>query len=510
MGGLLMSDHKLSASISGQSGVRSGGQVVSLNMQEAMDLLSVSRPTFYRWVRAGKVPGRKVGRQWRFQRSDIEQFMRGEPPRIELTADMTPLLAMLRERLRELGCPAAESAGDLPEVQAVNLLIRLAQVMRGSDLHLAVYRQKEASELHGTCRIRIDGHLHTVAGYDARLHSALVRLIKRMAGLNERFNDCPQDGRCLVSVGGVDLDLRIAVMPALFGEAVTVRLFDSRVARVELSQFGLTGEQLQAFFRELELPGGLMLIAGPSGSGKTTTMYACLSHLAAPGRKVISIEDPVEYALPDVVQTAVNADAGLTFSRALRAAVRADANVVMVGHLPDGETLQLMLQMAATGERILTTLHASRASEALRRLVDMGGESFLIAQATTMVIGQRLARKLCADCAREESPDSRLLTRARLLWESSGQDWNRLPKKFKAPSGCAKCQFTGYRGRLILVEMLKIGPEIMAALEQNASADELQAAAVRQGMRTLAANGVDRAAAGETSLLEVFSVLSVH
>jgi len=479
-----------------------------LTMDQAVAALKTTRPTFYRWVRSGKIKGMKVGRQWRFTRQDIERFLTGQEPRIELRADIGPLCTALRDRLTALGGQDPSRPTDGPVARTVAALIGLGVRMRASDIHLEPY------EDHAAARVRVDGVLHEVARFDLRLLPALVEQIKRLAACDVRQKTLPQDGRIRLSLtddGRVrDLDLRVCFVPAITGEAVTARILQRDEVFLDLGQIDHAPADRQRLMRALNLPWGLIVLSGPTGSGKTTVLYSCLLELAKPDRKIMSVESPVEYLLPGVVQVEIRPAAGLTFPRAIRSLLRSAPNAIMVGEIRDNEILQLCMQSALTGHLVLTTLHTDDAAQALKRMVDIGAPPFLVADATKLVGAQRLVRTLCGDCAAAAEPSAGALAEAERIARAGGLAWDALPRAFRKPVGCPRCAQTGFRGRTLLAEMLEVTPPIAAALRDEASVDDLRAIAVAEGMTTLAAEGVRRAAEGQTTLEEVFRVLHLH
>jgi type II secretory ATPase GspE/PulE/Tfp pilus assembly ATPase PilB-like protein len=260
----------------------------------------------------------------------------------------------------------------------------------------------------------------------------------------------------------------------------------------------------------LHAPWGIIIVSGPTGSGKTTALYACIRELAKPEQKVMSIENPIEFFLPWVVQMEIRPAAGVTFPVALRSVLRSDPDVVMVGEIRDLETLTISQQCALTGHLVLTTMHADEAARTLRRMVEMGGEPFVVGDATKLVVAQRLVRKLCPQCSKEQQPPEDLLRQAEQLASHGGLDWGALRKEFRSPVGCPKCNNSGYRGRNVIAEALEVTHAIREAVKRGASVDELRTIAVGEGMRTMAAHGIQRAAEGYTAMEEVLRVLAVR
>jgi len=482
-----------------------------IDMNEAISLLKTSRPTFYRWLRSGKVKGMKVGRQWRFYRDDIERFLKGQEPRIELPADIGPLIRNLRERVEKFGAKDVFSGGG-DVAHAVSLMIRLGIAMGASDIHITPHIREEAEGKVAVLRYRIDGVLHPVAEIDMRLLPAIVEQWKTMAACDVHEKTRPQDGRIVVPIKDINklIDLRVSFLPAVLGESVTARILDPSVVPLALEAIQYAPHDRERLLRWIKASWGMIVIAGPTGSGKTTVLYAALNHVARPGRKVMAIEDPVEFLLPWVVQVQLNPKVGLTYPVAQRSVLRSDPDVIMIGELRDWEMLSIAQQSALTGHLVLTTLHADEAARVLRRMVDMGSDPFIVADSTKLVVAQRLVRNLCPDCSNERPPSADLLERVEKLSVAGGVAWNSLPGKFRESVGCSKCHETGFRGRSVIAETLEVTVEIGTALRRGASVDELREIAVEQGMTTMAADGIRRAAEGTTSLREVMRVLGMR
>ncbi len=475
-----------------------------LDMAQAIEMLKTTRPTFYRWLRSGKLTGMKVGRQWRFYREDIERFLRGQSPRIDLPADIGPLCAQLREKVRQYGSePAADEGGD-PALAAVRLMLQAAATAEASDLHLS------AGSEQACVRVRIDGRLYPAAAYDLRLHAAIIAAWKTLASCDIHETQLPQDGRILIDLPGIAsrVDIRVSFVPATGGEAVTARVLRRGLLDLSLERLEYPAGDHRKLVRHLESPSGLIVITGPTGSGKTTTLYSCLSHLNRSDRKLVSAEDPVELNLDGVVQVSVRPHPSRTFPAVCRALFRTDPDVILVGEIRDRDTAIICAQMALTGHLTLTSLHTLDAPSALVRLVDIGVEPFVVGDAVRLVIGQRLVRALCRACSEPAAPDTTLMDEARRLASSGGLDWDRLEPAWRQPVGCPECKQTGYRGRLTVVELLEVTPEISAAVGRSGGAAELRAIAIAQGMPTMAAHAVQRAAAGETSLAEAIHVVA--
>ncbi len=489
---------------------RAGGEAPAtaeelLDMAQAISLLRTTRPTFYRWLRAGKIKGMKVGRQWRFRREDIDRFLSGQEPKIELRTDIRPLIKTLSQRLGKLGGKDTSPGDTQPVQRAVNLMILLAVKMRASDIHVEPY--EDGAHL----RCRVDGVLHPAGKFDLRLLPAVVEQLKRMTACDVHETKLPQDGRVRVESPeeGLDFDLRVSFLPAYLGEAVTIRILRREAAVIGLDQIDYWAKDRETLLRGLKQPWGLVIVTGPTGSGKTTVLYSCLMHLLNPAVKIMSVEDPVEYLIAGTTQIQINPKIGLTFERAIRSILRSDPDLIMMGEIRNREMLELCMQASLTGHLVLTTLHTDEAASALKRMVDIGVVPFLVADCTKLISAQRLVRKLCPDCCEPISPSPDALAKAEKLALAGGLNAQTLDKSFRRPVGCPKCGQTGYRGRTLIAEMLEFSPEMGAALKAEAPVEELRAIALRNGMTTMAADGIRRAAAGETSLDEVFRALAV-
>jgi type IV pilus assembly protein PilB len=478
-------------------------------MHQAIALLQTTRPTFYRWLRAGKIKSMKAGRQWRFHREDIERFMKGEQPRIELTTDVTPLLKALSEALARTGVKEPGRPNGDPVGQAVNLMIRLGLGLRATDLHVEPQHDGQRTQIH--FRYRVDGVLHTMATCDIRLLTAIMEQWKRMTGCDVHEKAVPQDGSIRMDTDNDTVDLRVCFLPSYLGETVSVRfLSGGPYVPMNLDRLEYAPRDRQKLDRGLASPWGVILVTGPTGCGKTTVMYSCLNRVVGPKTKAMSIEDPVELVLAGVTQVEINPKAGLGFPRAIRSVLRSDPDVVLVGEIRDAETLQLCLQVALTGHLVFTVLHTDEAITALTRMVNLGAPPFQVVDATKLIVAQRLIRKLCTHCSVAAQPPPEQINRALDVARAGGIDLASQPRRFRKAVGCAKCGQTGYHGRTVIAEMLEVTPEIGAALRRGASVDELRTIAIGQGMTTMAADGIGKAVAGLTTLDEVFGVLALR
>ncbi|HWA88833.1 MAG TPA: ATPase, T2SS/T4P/T4SS family [Rhizomicrobium sp.] len=388
------------------------------------------------------------------------------------------------ERLKDL-------ASDAPVVRTVNNLIARASEARASDIHI------EPAEDCVRVRYRIDGALVDIEQLPAQMKLPLVSRIKVMASLDIAERRLPQDGRLRVAVRGHEIDLRIATSPTIHGESVVMRILDRSSLVLDFKSLGFADDVLESFLHVLKQPHGIVLVTGPTGSGKTTTLYTALSAINQPDRKILTIEDPIEYRLAGINQTQVKPQIGLTFAAALRSFLRQDPDVMMVGEIRDLETAEVAIQSALTGHTILSTLHTNSAAASVTRLIDMRVEPFLITSTLNAVLAQRLVRRLCPHCREAYEP-----TQAFLQSLLPGTDTAHVKTLYR-PKGCASCGNTGFRGRLAVMELLLVDDEIAQMVLGRAEAREIQRSAVNHGMRTMLADGLMKSEAGLTTIEEV-------
>ncbi len=393
------------------------------------------------------------------------------------------------ERLRE-------SSSDAPAIRAINRLIALAVAERASDIHL------EAIEDGLAVRLRVDGEMRALEPFPLQMRGPLVSRIKVMAGLNIAERRIPQDGRMRLAVRGHDIDLRVVTSPSMNGEGAVLRLLDRSNLTLDFQALGFDDATLHRLRQTLSLPHGIVLVTGPTGSGKTTTLYAALAELNAPERKILTIEDPIEYRLPGVNQTQVNPQIGLTFAAALRSFLRQDPDIMMVGEIRDLETAQVAVQASLTGHLILSTLHTNTAASAVTRLLDMGIEPFLITSTITGVLAQRLVRRLCPVCREPYEPPPGAIPASSATRQASSGEAERL---YHA-RGCPACEETGYRGRIALLEFMPLDERLAALVLRRGEARELEQAAIAGGLRTMFEDGLVKARAGLTTIEEVLRV----
>jgi general secretion pathway protein E len=360
-----------------------------------------------------------------------------------------------------------ESADDAPIIRLLNALLTQAAKEGASDIHIEPY------EKHSCVRFRIDGGLREVVQTHRALHAALISRLKIMADLDIAEKRLPQDGRISLRLGQKAIDVRVSTLPGAHGERAVLRLLDKSETRLSLSSVGMTGENLTRLSKLIEQPHGIILVTGPTGSGKTTTLYAALQQLDASTRNILTVEDPIEYELSGVGQTQVNAKIDLTFAKALRAILRQDPDVIMIGEIRDFETAQIAIQASLTGHLVLATLHTNDAPSAITRLMDMGVEPFLLSSSLLGVLAQRLVRKTCTHCH---------------------------------GSGCEHCHQTGYQGRTGIFELLSTDTHLRELIHNQASEAEIRQNALGSGMQLMRDDGLRLVQAGITSMEELVRV----
>jgi general secretion pathway protein E len=367
---------------------------------------------------------------------------------------------------------------------------------RATDIHIEPFR--------GTLqvRLRVDGLLRQIPAPPADMARAIISRVKILAGLNIAERRLPQDGRARIRVGRADLDLRVATMPTAHGEAAILRVLERNPRLLDLTRLGLGTRDREIVSHHLEAPHGLIIVAGPTGSGKTTTLASALAMLNSPIRKILTIEDPIEYEIAGVNQSQVKPAIGLTFASALRAFLRQDPDVIMVGEMRDGETAKIGIQASLTGHLVLTTLHTNTAAASVTRLLDMGVESFLLASTVRCIIGQRLVRVLCPDCRRMAPVDAERLAREPrfvALGIKAGESVGE-------PVGCGRCAGSGYRGRQGVFEVLEVTDPVRRLIGARADDAAIERASRDQGMTTIIEDGLAKCRAGVTSVDEILRV----
>ncbi len=378
-----------------------------------------------------------------------------------------------------------------PIRKLLNMVILLAIKDQASDIHL------EPFEDEFKIRVRADGVLYEMVPPPRHLANAIVTRVKVMAELDIAERRLPQDGRIELNVGGSPVDLRVSVLPTLFGEAVVMRVLDRTVVQLDLNKIGMDATTLTRFRRFIGIPNGIVLVTGPTGSGKTTTLYSALSELNDIETKLITTEDPIEYDIEGIIQVPVNPDIGVTFASVLRAILRHDPDKILVGEIRDYETAETAVQSALTGHLVFSTLHTNDAPTAITRMRDMGVPAFLITATVEAILAQRLVRRICKECRTEFDPSDELLLELQLPLETARE------YSFFYGKGCARCNNSGYKGRVGLYELLHVTDEVRDMVETEASADDIRNVARSQGMTTLREAGLKLIFDGITTIDEV-------
>jgi general secretion pathway protein E len=382
-------------------------------------------------------------------------------------------------------------ASEAPVVRLVNLLISRALEARASDIHI------EPFDRLLKVRFRVDGVLREVEAPPVRSTAAVVSRVKIMARLNIAERRLPQDGRIQLRVAGREIDLRVSTVPTMHGESVVMRILDQGRVPLDFESLGYRGEALRAFRAMLDRPHGVILLTGPTGSGKTTTLYAALQILNSVERKILTVEDPVEYQLEGINQIQVRPSIGLTFAGALRSILRQDPDVVMIGEMRDVETARIAVQAALTGHKVFSTLHTNDASSSVTRLLDMGVEDYLLTSTINGIVAQRLVRTLCAHCKApvECPPELERFLAARGMQRPDHLVYDA--------AGCERCEGTGFRGRTGILELLVMSDPVRRAILEHGDAEAIREAAMTQGMRSMRDDGIAKVLAGLTRLEEV-------
>jgi general secretion pathway protein E len=382
---------------------------------------------------------------------------------------------------------------DAPIIRYVNAIIFKASSERASDVHIEPYEDKLK------VRFRVDGVLYDVASEDKAFQAAIISRVKVMAGLNIAEKRLPQDGRIGLKIAGKEVDIRVSTVPTQFGERIVMRLLDKSGAVLDLDRLGIEPSNLEALRKLLQKPNGIVLVTGPTGSGKTTTLYACLTTINKPDLNILTVEDPIEYQLDGVGQMQVNPKIDFTFASGLRAILRQDPDVVMVGEIRDQETAEIAIQASLTGHLVLSTLHTNDSAGAVSRLIDMGVEPFLVSSSLLAVVAQRLVRKLCKQCrVIYEITDEELLELSLNPREISSRTAYRA-----GGTACPHCQSTGYTGRLGIHEILLIDDEVRGQILHRSDSNTIKNAAIKRGFATLRSDGGRKVLAGLTSVEEV-------
>ena len=391
----------------------------------------------------------------------------------------------------QLGNSADVNENDAPVIKLVSVIIMDAFKRRASDIHL------EPMERRFRVRYRIDGALQEMESPPKRLQAAILQRIKIMSGMKISEKRVPQDGRIQITVSGRDLDLRVSSVPTNHGEGIVMRILDKQNLALGLPQLGFLFDDQQRFERLIALPDGVLLVTGPTGSGKTTTLYACLGQINLPDRKIITVEDPVEYQMGGINQVQVNRDVGLDFSAALRSILRQAPNIVMIGEIRDEETADIAMEAALTGHLVFSTLHTNDAPSAITRLLDIGVKPFLVASAVRACIAQRLVRVICPNCKEPYTPTDR----EKKMLGAAARELSASP--LVKGRGCPNCGLSGYKGRKGIFEIFMIDDTIQRMIFDRMPSTQLRIRAREMGMRTLREDGLLKVVSGMTTVEEI-------
>jgi general secretion pathway protein E len=387
-----------------------------------------------------------------------------------------------------------DMASEAPVIRLVNQLIARAVEQRASDIHIEPFTNRLV------VRYRIDGLLREGPTPPPKLHSAIISRIKIMAKMNIAERRLPQDGRIKTAIRGKDYDLRVATLPTVHGEGVTIRILDSGSLVADFGELGLMEDVLNPLMELLARPQGILLVTGPTGSGKTTTLYTCLTRLNRADRKLVTVEDPVEYQLEGVLQVPIRPKVGLGFAEVLRTLLRHNPDIIMIGEMRDLPTAQIAIQASLTGHLVFSTLHTNNASSSVTRLLDMNVEDYLITSTLNGVLAQRLVRRLCPACRKPYAVLPELARRLHIDDDPAHEH------RLYAPVGCDQCEGTGYRGRVGIYELLIVSDEVRRLILAHAEAQEIHRVAVQEGMLTMYEDGIRKALLGMTTLDEVLRV----
>jgi general secretion pathway protein E len=386
------------------------------------------------------------------------------------------------------------SENDAPVIKFVNNLLFRAIKEKASDIHIEPY------EKDMVVRYRMDGVLYDIVRPPKGLHAGISSRIKLMGDLDIAEKRLPQDGRIKIKIAGKDVDLRLSVLPTAHGERLVLRILDKSSVRLDLTDLGFSEEYIKVVNQIIHKKHGIFLVTGPTGSGKTTTLYAALSRINSIERNIITVEDPIEYDLKGIGQIPVNPKIGLTFASGLRAILRQDPDVIMVGEIRDKETAEIAIQASLTGHLVFATIHTNDAPGAVTRLIDMGVEPFLVSSSLLAVLAQRLIRKACRNCQEPYTPQD-------IELENLGLDPNVFGgRQIIRTKGCAECAGTGYQGRMVVSELMPIDDDVRALIMEKSDASIIKRAAQAKGMETLRENGIQKVLQGTTTAVELVSV----
>ncbi|MBC7804720.1 MAG: Flp pilus assembly complex ATPase component TadA [Akkermansiaceae bacterium] len=478
-----------------------------LPMEEAAHVLGISKPTLYRLVSQGAVHGLKAGKQWRFRREDLNAYLEQIPTPVPPAPPgiIATEIAFFAGELQHIRQEPPDDSGSSGDVNSLfDLLIRNALATGASDIHL----EPAAGGLR--LRYRVDGLLHIIRQMPAALRESLIATIKEHAQMNPTERRQPQDGRIRYDFGAKEFELRVSCIPTVDGETVVARITDRSQVLIGLDRLGLSPEDRARLDDWRQQPNGLVVVTGPAGSGRSTLIYSLLLAANGPGKKLLTVEDPVELRLDGVSQIPVGRRAGLSFAQGLRAALRQDPDILYVGEVPDADTARLIHEAASLGSLAMAALPAGRAADVPMWMIDRGVEPFLVSSYLAGVVTVRLLRRVCTEC-REPVPVSAGTPAFEHLCQLSADGGFVVSEGtvFYRGRGCSTCRGSGYKGRTGLFELMPFSPELGSAVLGGAAPDEIEAIAVAAGMKTLLADGMRKAAEGVTTLDEIMRVVTV-
>jgi type IV pilus assembly protein PilB len=463
------------------------------------------------------IPIKKDGRQVTLAMADPTNFYAIDDVRMISGCEVNTVIASEREIMRAISqCYGVQElvekavnqlkaddsssiadtyvADDAPIVNIVNSIISQAIKERASDIHI------EPQDQTLRVRFRIDGVLREVINFPSYSHAAIVSRIKIMSEMDIAEKRVPQDGRIRIQDEDRDIDLRVSTLPTIIGEKVVLRILNNKEVLKDINGLGFNPENFSLYFNLYQQAYGMVLVTGPTGSGKTTTLYSTLAEINCPDRNIITIEDPVEYQIRGISQVQVNPRTGLTFANGLRSILRQDPNIILVGEIRDSETADIAIRAALTGHLVFSTLHTNDAPGAVTRLVDMGIEPFLVASSLLGIVAQRLVRLICTECKESYVPEDGSVELRYAAAE------NNLTGRLYRGQGCPRCNHTGYYGRMAIHEVMAISGALRDAIQRKVASDTLRDIAVREGMKTMRQDGIDKAMRGLTTLNEVMRV----
>lgn len=492
-------------------GLSRGDEVLTLD--QAVQFLGTSKPTLYRLLSQNTLKGLRVGRQWRFRKTDLQAYMERKPEPVavgaapELDAEYQFFTGRLRE---DETFTEAVATSDDDKINAIdNAILNLALRAGASDVHLGAMRPQGGEEVCAMLQFRIDGVLHETRRMPLRLLNPLAGRLKVMADMNAGQRDLPQEGRISLKWRDKDFEAYVSSCPTSLGESIVMRLLDLSAMLVRLEHLSFAPADLERLREWLHCPSGQIYFCGPTGSGRTTTLYAALLEVQSPQKKIMTIEDPIEWQLPGVLQVGVNNRAGLTVASALRTFARQDADILMASQIRDLEAAEMATQLGLAGHLLLSSMPVSPATAVVGRLSGMGVENFLIAASLTGLMAQYLVRRICPYCREENAiVDDNVTKRLR---ELSAQGGYTVPDDavFARGRGCERCHNTGYRGRVPLYELVTWSEPLAEAFLRGADNNELMRIAIENGTTTMLADGARKAVEGHTTPEEVMRIAGV-